>query len=70
MPDAQSNKDLAKSFAQFFRQKIDKIQQQFNHIPQYIVPPRDTPVLKSFTKIAEQDLLKLIREMPNEDMWK
>ena len=64
MPDAQSDKDLAKSFAQFFRQKIDKIRQQFNHIPQYIVPPRDTPVLKSFTKIAEHDLLKLIREMP------
>ena len=49
MPDAQSNKDLAEGFAQFFRQKIDRIWQQLNHIPQYIVPPRDTPVLKSFT---------------------
>ena len=64
MPDAQSDKDLAEGFAQFFRQKIDGIQQQFNHIPQYIVPPRATPALKSFTTIAENDLLKLIMEMP------
>ena len=64
MPDAQSDKDLAEGFAQFFRQKVDGIQQQFNHIPQYIVPPRDTPALKSFTTIAENDLLKLIMEMP------
>ena len=53
MPDAHGDKDLAEGFAQFFRQNIDKIWQLFNHIPQYIVPPRDTPVLESFTKIAE-----------------
>ena len=64
MPDAQSDKDLAESFAQFFRQKIDGIQQQFKHIPQYIVPPRDTPTPKSFATITENDLLKLIMDMP------
>ena len=52
MPDAQSDKDLSEAFAQVFRQKIDGIQQQFNHIPQYIVSPKDTPALKSFTTIA------------------
>ena len=64
MPDTQSDKDLAEGFAQFFKQKIDGIQQQFNHIPQYKVPPRDTPTLKSLTTIAENDLAKLIMEMP------
>ena len=64
MPDAQSDKDLAESFAQFFRQKIDGIWQQFKHIPQYIVPPRDTTTLKSFTTITENDLLELIMDMP------
>ena len=64
MPDAQSDKDLDEGFPQFFRQKINGIRQQINHIPQYIVPPRDTPALKSFTTIAENDLLKLIMEMP------
>ena len=44
--------------------KIDGIQQQFNHIPQYIVPPRDTPTLESVATIAENDLLKLIMEIP------
>ena len=44
--------------------KIDAIQHQFKHIPQYKVPPRITPTLKSFTTITENDLLKLIMEMP------
>ena len=33
MPDAQSDKELAEDFAQFFRQKIDGIWHQFKHIP-------------------------------------
>ena len=64
MPDAQSDKELAEDFAQFFRQKIYGIQHQFKHIPQYKVPPRNTPTLKSFAAITEDDLLKLIMEMP------
>ena len=64
MPDAQIDKELAEDFAQFFRQKIDGIWHQFKHIPQYKVPPRDTPTLKSFITITENDLLKLIMEMP------
>ena len=64
VPDAQSDKELAEDFAQFFRQKIDGIQHQFKHIPQYKLPPRDTPTLKSFTTITENDLLKQIMEMP------
>ena len=64
MPDAQSDKELAEDFAQFFRQKTDGIQHQFKHIPQYKVLPRETPTLKSFTTITENDLLKLIMGMP------
>ena len=64
MPDAQSDKELAEDFAQFFRQKINGIWHQFKHIPQYKVPPRDTRPLKSFATINENDLLKLIMEMP------
>ena len=64
MPDAQSDKELAKNFAHFFRQKISGIQHQFKQIPQYKVPPRDTPILKSFATITDNDLLKLIMEMP------
>ena len=64
MPDAQSDKELAKDFAQFFRHKIDGIRHQFKNISQYKVPPRNTPTLKSFTVITEDDLLKLIMERP------
>ena len=64
MPDAQSDKELAEDVAQFFRKKVDGIQHQFKHISQYKVPPRNTPTLKSFAAISEDDLLKLIMEMP------
>ena len=64
MSDAQSDKELVEDFAQFFRQKINGIWHQFKHIPQYKVPPRDTPTPKSFKTITENDLLKLIMEMP------
>ena len=64
MPDAQSDKELAEGFAKFFRQKIDGIRHQFNDIPQYKIPPRDTPTLRSFATITKNILLKLIREMP------
>ena len=64
MPEAQSDKELAEDFAQIFRQKIDMIRHQFKHKPQYNVPLRDTPTLKSFATITENDLLKLIKEMP------
>ena len=40
MLDAPSDKELAENFAQFFKQKIDEIKYQFNHIPQYKVPPK------------------------------
>ena len=64
MPDAQSNEELAEGFAKFFRQKIDGIRYQFKDIPQYKIPPRDTPTLRSFAATTENNLLKLIREMP------
>ena len=50
MSDASSDKELAENFTQFFKQKIDKIRNQFKHIPQYKVPPKDTPT--ALTKIA------------------
>ena len=64
MPDAANDKELAKNFSQFFKQKIDKIRNQFKDIPQYKVPPKETPTLKSFAAITENDLLKLIMDMP------
>ena len=64
MPDAPSDKELAENFTQFFKQKIDEIRYQFKHIPQYKVPPKDTPTLKSFGTTTENDLLKLIMDMP------
>ena len=64
MPYTQSDKELAEDFAKFFRQKIDGIRHQFKHIPQYKIPPRDTPTLRSFATITKNNLLKLIMEMP------
>ena len=58
MPDAPNDKELAENFAQFFKQKIDKIRNQYKYIPQY-----KTPTLKSFATITENDLLKLIMDM-------
>ena len=64
MPDAPNDNELAENFAKFFKQKIDDIRHQFQHIPQYKVPPKDTTTLKSFTAITEDNLLKLIKEIP------
>ena len=54
MLDAPSDKELAENFAQFFKQKIGEIRYEFKQIPQYILPPRDTPTLKSFATITEK----------------
>ena len=64
MPDTPSNIELAENFIQFFKQKIDEIRYQLKHIPQYKVQPKDTPTPKSFAGITENDLLKLIMDMP------
>ena len=64
VPDALSDKELAENFTQFFKQKIDEIRYQFKHIPQYKVPPKDTPTLKSFATITKNNILKLIMDMP------
>ena len=63
LPDALNNKELAENFAQFFKQKTDKIRNKSTDIPQYKVPPRKTPIFKSFTTTTENDLLKLIMDM-------
>ena len=62
MPDAPDDKELAESFAQFFKQKNRQHVAPIPNIPQYKVPPKDTPTLKSFTTITEDDVFKLIME--------
>ena len=56
MQDAPNEKELAENFSQFFKQKIDKIRNQFKDIPQYNVPPRETPTLISFATTTKNDL--------------
>ena len=47
------------------KKKTDKIRNQFKDIPQYKVLPRETPTLTSIATTTENDLLKLIMDMPS-----
>ena len=64
LPKGTTNSQLAEDFTDYFLEKIDKIREGFTNIPAYKPNKRDTPKLKNFTSITQNQLEKTMREMP------
>ena len=63
LPKGTTDSQLAEDFADFFLEKIDKIREGFTNLPAYEPNKRDTPKLKNFTTITQNQLEKTIKEM-------
>ena len=58
LPKGTTNSQLAEDFADFFLEKIDKIREGFTNLPAYEPNETDTPKLKNFTTITQNQLEK------------
>ena len=63
LPKGATDSRLAEDFADFFLEKIDKIREGITNVPAYQPNERDTPKLKNFTTITQDQLQKTIKEM-------
>ena len=64
LPCGTTNDQLAKDFADFFLNTIDKIREGFKNIPAYQPRQLDSPKLKKFTPVTQHQLEKIVRTMP------
>ena len=58
LPKGVADSRLTEDFADFFLEKIDKIREGFTNLPVYQPNERDTPKLKNFTVITQDQLEK------------
>ena len=63
LPKGTTDSQLAEDFTDFFLEKIYKIREGFTNLPVYQPNERDTPKLKNFTTITQNQLEKTIKEM-------
>ena len=63
LPPRKANTELANSFGDFFIKKITNIRDNLKHIPNYVPPSRDVPVLEHFHKMSCDDVQKVISSM-------
>ena len=63
LPKGATYSKLAEDFTDFFLEKIDKIGEGFTNVPEYQPNERDTPKLKNFMTITQDQLEKTIKEM-------
>ena len=56
LPTGTTNDQLAEDFADFFLNKIDKIREGFKNIPAYQPRLLDTPKLKKFIPVTQNQL--------------
>ena len=64
LPKGATDRRLAENFADFFLEEIDKIRDRFTNLPVYQPNERDTTKLKNFMTITQDQLEKIIKEMP------
>ena len=64
LPECDSDDELAESFASFL-DKIKKIQDNLDSHPLFVPDKRNTPGLTEFRPMSDQEILKVINEMPN-----
>lgn len=65
MPEHDSKKSLANDFSNFFKNKIEKIQEYLNQFPIYVPPQRETPGLLNFQPLTIEDTIKVISSLGN-----
>ena len=63
MPQDKNDAQLAKEFAEFFIDKIDKIRQQFHNTVAYISEANDVPQLRKFNPVTESNVEEIINSM-------
>ena len=64
LPIGITNDQLAEEFVDFFLNKLDKIREGFKNIPAYQCRQLDTPKLKKFTPVTQNQLAKIVKAMP------
>ena len=68
LPPDNTSKEIAEGFAEFFSNKITKIQQSFTGTPQYHpIEETNTPKLTSFRPFADQEVKREIMCMKNKN---
>ena len=65
LPECDSDDGLAESFASFFLDKIKKIWDNLDSYPFFVPDKRITPRLTEFKPMSDEEILKVINEMPN-----
>ena len=63
LPSTDSPEELAENFANFFFEKVEKIQQELNNYSKYVSPVRKTPEF-NFVPLTKKEVLSIIRGMP------
>ena len=66
LPKGTTSSQLAEDFADYFLGKIDKIREGFTNLPAYKPNERDTPKLKNFTTITQNQLEKNSKRNANQ----
>ena len=64
MPPNKTDEKLANKFANYFLDKIEKIRSKLTAIKSYTPKEYDTPALPRFTTLTEDQLYKVIMDMP------
>ena len=64
MTKSDGDEHLAKEFATFFLEKIEKIRDNLDRYPRYSPDHRDVPLLESFRPMPLDEILSIIMEMP------
>ena len=65
LPECDSDKELAESFASFFLDRIKKIHDNLDSHPLFVPGKRNTPKLTEIRSMSDKEILKVINEMPN-----
>ena len=65
LPECDSDKELAESFACFFLDKIKKICDNLGSHPLFVPGKRNTSKLTEFRLMLDKEILRVINEMPN-----
>ena len=63
LPPHNSNKSLAKHFADYFITKIDKIRDNFSQTPLFIPEATDIPTFQKFAPLTTEQVINLIFSM-------
>ena len=67
LPPGKTSEEIAEGFAEFFSNKITKIQQSFTGTPQCHPEETNTPKLTSFRQLTDDEVKREIMSMKNKN---